>query len=183
MNTKRLHHFKTFIRKICEHAGRVPWLREECGLLLCNTLNDLANAGSDFEPFVHEVRTKVEEHGLDKTPEGVAVSLTLKSKFPNLPGMTRLWPDGNPLGPTGRRQLASIMSERYHSEPNNSNAGSEVKDGTWRANLNFAWDLLLDFAINQAIEGDDKGKEADNEYFQQFWLDIIDSKLRVSVDN
>jgi DNA polymerase phi len=147
-------------------ATSVPWLREECGMVLCDGVGDLTNLplGSFF---VQACVNKLQYHKLIKSPEGVAVWLTIQTKFPNFKDFPHdVWANDDPLHPQNRSDLNRTMREQYESK--DGDGQESLKSGFWQQSVHFSWILLLQTSITMSA------KEDGYEKFDGIWRSLVD---------
>jgi DNA polymerase phi len=160
--------------KLLEHvygmARDVPWLREECGMVLVEAVKSLQ--GQDqYQECAKAVIGRLTAFKLASTPEGVAIWLTVQQSFEDvLP--EGIWHGKDPLAKKERTRLAKILKENYQGAQEDGTSDA-VKSGTASPNPTFAWELVLSEMLRRDDEksGDDVKLE-----FPQFWIDIVDSK-------
>jgi DNA polymerase phi len=181
--TAKLDHWPTVLNSIYKIAQDIPWLREECGMMLCDFIKTLAASKSEPGGYVSEMLGSLDRHELSKTPEGIAIWITIKSSFPDLDLPPKVWKKNDPLCTKERITLVKAMTESVAQEPvdpetNEKGANGKskkgqapkVKTGTWQHKPNFAWDLVLQEAIRTMTKASK---------FQQFWVELVDSKRNV----
>ncbi|KAF2115511.1 DNA polymerase phi-domain-containing protein [Lophiotrema nucula] len=159
---------------IYELARDVPWLREECGLIICEAASGL-DERPESEECAQAMIERLSTFKLTKMPEGVALWLTVKSKnskiLPEQP-----WHKKDPLARKHRGELARILKESFHNTPDAQDQGG-VKSAAARSNPPFTWDVVL----SEILARDERSrKQQDNLAkleFPQFWVDIVDSNL------
>lgn len=166
-------------------AKDVPWLREQCGLLLCNAVKLFKNHAAGHASSQRQVHQYVEEtlkaicaQGLAKTPEGVAVWLTAMYEFPEASFPKKIWHKADPRSKKERQVLANVMRENFaHTSAADKKATSEVKSGTAHSSLNFAWSVIYDGYVRDLGAVGAEGFRAASEGWQRFWKDIVDDNL------
>lgn len=162
--TAHSEHWPTILDNISALARDVPWLREECCSMLCEFINAQDATGSKY---VDDILPKIVDHGLAKTPGGVAIWLSIKSKFPNSsPALSvDVWKKDDPLSTKERSNLAKVMCESVTHEPED-NKSKKPKSGTWQPRPSFAWNIVLHEALK---------RESKPSRFRQFWIEVVDS--------
>ncbi|KAF2421861.1 hypothetical protein EJ08DRAFT_490206 [Tothia fuscella] len=166
--------------EIYKLAGDVPWLREECGMMMCEFIKNSISPHTVNQVFAKEILIKLESHKLSKTPEGVAIWLSVQSRFPEMDLPDGVWRKADPLCSKERSNLSEAMRQSVEQEPvvieekkgpkgkKSRKNEPKVKNGTWQHKPNFAWDVVLLEAIKQ------KPKASK---FKQFWIELIDNGL------
>jgi DNA polymerase phi len=168
------------LNSIYKIAQDVPWLREECGMMLCNFVKALATAESQADAYLNVMLSSLKSHELSKTPEGIAIWITIKSHFPTFELPSKIWRKNDPLCTKERATLVKAMTGTMPQEPVDAEANGEkvtgkgkkgkapkVKMGTWQHNPHFAWNLVLQEAITTMPKASK---------FQQFWIEVVDSE-------
>jgi hypothetical protein len=158
--------------KVLDHifamARDIPWLREECGLILVDAVKSLE---LNSKNCAQELIQRLTSFNLTNTPEGVSIWLTVKAQFADiLP--KNVWDNEDPLCKKERTRLAKILKEDFR---NTSDKGDDENIKSAGANPNpiFAWDVVLS-EILRRDQADSEG--AQKLEFPQFWLDTVDSK-------
>ncbi|KAF2271678.1 uncharacterized protein EI97DRAFT_387372 [Westerdykella ornata] len=164
-------------KKVLDHiytmARDIPWLREECGLVVVDAVKSLGSQAS-FRDCAREGIERLISFNLAKTPEGVAIWLTVKAQFEDvLP--ENVWNDKDPLSKSERTQLARILKEDFRSATENGKNGN-IKSGSANPNPIFAWDLVLSETLRRDLAKSQSKHGAKSE-FPQFWLDTVDNNL------
>ncbi|KAI8938931.1 hypothetical protein NX059_004786 [Plenodomus lindquistii] len=162
---------------VCGMARDIPWLREECGMVLVEALKSL-QAQVRYRVCAEELLSRLGEFKLLSTPEGVAAWLTVQTSYEEaLP--QGIWHDKDPLSRKERSRLAKILKENFHIDAERSGTEStKSASASASPNPSFAWDLVLSEMLrrDQASRGDVKEKSE----FSQFWVDIVDGNLFAS---
>jgi DNA polymerase phi len=154
-------------------ARDIPWLREECGLVLVEVVKSVATHCAS-EECVRQLVQRLVDHKLTNTPEGVAIWLTARALHPeSLP--SGIWHANDPLHKKERARLAKILKEDFRDTSEN---GSEQKIKSAAANPNpiFAWDLVISDVLQRDGNSQEDRKDSDKAEFPQFWIDAVDSK-------
>ena len=154
-------------------ARDIPWLREECGMVLVEAVRSLKGQ-SQYQKCVEEILERLNTFKLVSTPEGVAVWLTVQANYPaTLP--ESVWHDKDPLTRKERSRLAKILKEDFNKNESEDGEEKTIKTGTTSSNPSFAWDLV--FADILRRDEHSKSSSKDKTEFPQFWIDTVDSSL------
>lgn len=165
--------WNTLLDHVYEMARDVPWLREECGMVLVEAVKSL-KAQPQYQKCAEEMIQRLSTFKLVSTPEGVAVWLTVKANYENaLP--EGVWHQKDPLDKKERARLAKTLKENFRDESANGKEDN-IKSGTANPNPTFAWDLVLSEILRRDELVRAKGKETPKMDFPQFWLDTVDSE-------
>jgi hypothetical protein len=164
--TKALDH-------IFELARDIPWLREECGLVLVEAINSL-NRQSTLRNCAQQVIERLVSFSLANTPEGVAIWLTVRAQFEDVL-RSDVWNSQDPLSKKERTRLAKILKEDFRNS-SESGESESIKSAAANPNPTFAWDLVLSEMLRRD-EAKSGPKETSKPEFAQFWLDTVDSKF------
>lgn len=157
-------------------AKSLPWLREECGMVLCDSVGDLSKLpfGSFF---VEACADNLKRSNLIKSPEGIALWLTIQAKFPNFEKFPHnIWAYDDPLHPQNIIELSKAMREQY--EPKDGDGQENLKAGFWQQSVHFSWVLLLQTSITSSSEEINQYKQ-----FDDVWKSLVDgmSSLQVTI--
>ncbi|KAF2711450.1 hypothetical protein K504DRAFT_465207 [Pleomassaria siparia CBS 279.74] len=156
-------------------ARDVPWLREECGLVLVETLKS-SDSKPEFQKCAQEVIERLVANSLVNTPEGVAIWLTVQTHYESvLP--EGVWHKKDPLAKKERTRLAKILKEDFRVAPDNAKE-ENIKSSAVNPNPIFAWNVVLSEILQRDEKND--GKESAKSEFPQFWMDVVDSNLFAS---
>lgn len=169
---------KQLITKAFKLARDVPWIRQECGMMLCDFIENLEPLEQDVVIYTDTILEELVASGLAKTPEGVAIWLAVRSK--NLKKVSfpaHIWHKNDPLCPKERQALAAALKEKSQGFDSDSNPTHLVKSGSWQANVNFAWLKVLEALLLRCRGADDTPGTADVGYFAKSWIEIIDNNL------
>jgi DNA polymerase phi len=155
-------------------AHDVPWLREECGMVLVEAVKCLPRTASrkaECEQCAKEVIDRLTTFKLVSTPEGVAIWLTVHSSYPEvLP--EGIWHDKDPLSKKERHRLAKILKGNFTGESENG-SDEATKSGTTNPNPSFTWDVVF----GELMTRDGLIPTEDKPEFPRFWMDTVDSKF------
>ncbi|KAK7565725.1 hypothetical protein BKA81DRAFT_386032 [Phyllosticta paracitricarpa] len=146
------------------------WVREECAMIFYDAVKAI-HAESGDEKLVHQIIDGLCTHGLAKTPEGVAIWLTVQSTFPKLELPEGTWHKQDPLCTKERQTLANVMKENFAKAQEAEN-GKKVKSGSSQTTLNFAWEVVM-LSFMQSHGAGESGVTG----FSKFWTDIVDNNL------
>jgi DNA polymerase phi len=153
-------------------ARDVPWLREECGMVLVEAVRSL-KGHSQYQECAEEVLSRLTTFKLVSTPEGVAIWLTIQTSYPKvLPEGT--WHGKDPLSKKERPRLAKILKGNFTGESENGTEEA-TKSGTTNPNPSFTWDLAFLEMLHR--DGQSNGDAKNKPDFPQFWIDTVDSKF------
>jgi DNA polymerase phi len=164
---------------ICGMARDVPWLREECGMVLVEAVRSL-NGQPKLQKCAEETVQRLSTFKLVSTPQGVAVWLTVQASFENvLP--EGVWHQKDPLSKKERSRLAKLLKEDFHIEAENGK-DEAIKTSAANQNPTFAWDLVLSEILRRDGHVKDGSKEPSKIEFPQFWIDTVDSRSYSTAD-
>ncbi len=152
-------------------AHNVPWLRDECGVVLCDAIRQLSGHANSLKE-IDSVIQRLCSANLAKTPEGVAIWLTAMAVAPDLTFPKNIWRKEDPLCVKERTSLAKIMKEDYAKSTENGEP--KIKSGSSQPKLKEAWDIVLASAIQKCESKARKG--SDKADFGKFWKEVVDSK-------
>ncbi|KAF2876802.1 hypothetical protein BDV95DRAFT_625943 [Massariosphaeria phaeospora] len=156
--------------RVCGMARDIPWLREECGLVLVEALKSLQSR-HELEECAKGLIQLVTSSQLAYTPEGVAIWLTVRADYEDiLP--ENVWHQNDPLSKKERVRLAKILREDFRDASEQSK-DEHVKSAGASPNPTFAWRLVL----SEMLQRDQKSNDSARHEFSQFWLDTVDSNL------
>ncbi|KAI9367618.1 DNA polymerase phi-domain-containing protein [Aspergillus egyptiacus] len=168
--------WKQVLELVFELAKKKPWIREECGWIIYRCIHDLASQKAD--PKI--VGTAIEHlcsNDLSRTPEGVAIWLAAKDRFPGLSLPSKTWKNDDPLDSKERNQLAKVMKESSSGESGGEGEGAAKPSGVWNSKLHFAWDALLT-SLNSTPTKESKSKGSGSRLsFLDFWTEVVDNGL------
>lgn len=150
---------------IAELAAHKDWLRSECGALLLEFIKTPEGVRLKDE----NVRVLIDSwaaKNLVKTPEGVALWLTIKATFPGAKLPKGHWHHNNPLSAQDRPLLTKALL-KTEVDTDNQASGTKRKSGTRQTMPNFAWAVILAYLYEQNRE-----KE-----FVQFWEECVAKQM------
>jgi DNA polymerase phi len=167
--------------KLLDHiygmARDVPWLREECGMVLVDAAKSLQGQ-KRYQECAKELIGRLSAFKLVSTPEGVAIWLTVQADYKDvLP--EGVWHSKDPLSKKERSRLARILKENYQGAQETGNEEA-LKTSAASPNPTFAWNLVLSEILRKDAHVKSKSKDAAKTEFPQFWLDVVDGTSVVS---
>lgn len=155
-------------------ARDTPWLREECALVLVQTIETLSTEAK-VEPCVRALSERLVSYKLANTPEGIAVWLALQEQHAStLP--PNVWHDNDPLSMKNRPKLAKVLKGDIQASLG-SHEPEVVKSASTTANPQFAWNTLLSKVLQMDSESVAARNDASKSQFGQLWLSIVDGEL------
>jgi DNA polymerase phi len=159
-----------FISQASKQAQSNPWLREECGSMLCEFITSSAQEQPPQEDIARKIIEKYAADGLLETAEGVALWLTTQKSYPDLKLPKDIWHKRDPLHSSERTRLARILVDSRGStntEPEQQGQKKKIKaSGTWKPQPNFAWRVVMQQAFT---------KFSSTSKLQQFCIEVLDS--------
>lgn len=150
---------------IAELAAHKDWLRSECGALLLEFIKTPEGSRMKDE----NVRILIDSwatKNLIKTPEGVALWLTVKTTFPGAKLPKGHWTHNNPLAAQDRPSLTKALLKTEVDGDDQVN-GAKKKSGTRQTMPNFAWAVILSYLYEES-----RRKE-----FAQFWEECVAKQM------
>lgn len=164
--------------KLLDHiygmARDVPWLREECGMVLIEAAKSLRGE-SRYQECAREMIDRLNAFKLVSTPEGVAIWLTVRADYEKvLP--EGVWQSKDPLSKKERTRLAKILKENYQGAQIDGDKDM-LKTAAASPNPTFAWNLVLAEILRRDDAAKSDAKDSSKADFPQFWVDIVDSRL------
>ena len=170
-----IEYWEHLLELLCSLGKAKSWLREECGWIVYQAVQDLASRSTRTE-YAQIVVDKLHSSGLSRTPEGIAVWLIVRSKFHFLKLPSKVWHSEDPLNRKDKQRLASILKEAPTSgSGKNAQNGESSHKGLWTSRLHFAWDIVISAVLNSdenhVISGEKTSKRMN---FASFWLEAVD---------
>lgn len=151
---------------IAELAAHKDWLRSECGALLLEFLK--TSEGSRMKDA--SVRILIDSwaaKNLIKTPEGVALWLTIKTTFPAVKLPKGHWHHNNPLSAQDRPLLTKALLKTEVDADDQFNGPTKKKSGTRQTMPHLAWAVILSYLYERNRE-----KE-----LAQFWEECVAKQM------
>lgn len=160
---------------VYELAKKKPWLREECGFILFNSI--LILKGKDLK-YAQLIINELLAKGLAKTPQGVAIWIGVHADFPSIESPPGVWHHDDPLSRKEVSRLAKILIEApATTSPQNGIESDTTAKGAWSTKLQFAWDVILTELLHDEPQGLQRNaKFAKRIEFSEFWEECIDSE-------
>ncbi|KKK26584.1 hypothetical protein ARAM_007229, partial [Aspergillus rambellii] len=159
-------------------AKKKPWIREECGWIIYRCVYDFSSQGADAK-FLEAALDRLCSKDLARTPEGVAIWLAAKERFPKITFPSKVWKHEDPLDAKERNQLAKVMKESSSGESEDKGPGSGAKQsGVWNSKLHFAWDAVLN-SLGALVKEPSKSRLS----FVDFWTEVVDNGLFASASS
>lgn len=165
---------------LCDLAIQKPWMREQCGWVIVDCIT--TGASEAMEGFAIDAVKVLEAKKIVRSQEGLAIWLTITSRFPgaNLP--RSVWKYGDPLAVRDVKLLADILKDA-HTLPQDDSDTEAQGSASWSPHLHFAWDFVLSelFQEHENPDNDNKngiGKSSNHERitFEFFWQKVVDGK-------
>jgi DNA polymerase phi len=106
-------------------------------------------------------------NGLEKTPEGVAIWLSICHHDPKVTFPKSPWQYKNPLHQSNLTTLAKVLKETPPREEGDKKASDQK--GSWNSKLHFAWNIVLSELYDSECA---TIKTAGP--FNEFWRSVVD---------
>ena len=159
---------------VLDLARRRSNLREECGWILYGAVHDLGSKKQNTK-YTQLIIDKLHEFGLAKTPEAVAIWITVQAEVPNVVLPAGTWHNKDPLDRKEKAKIAKILKEASTDDLDQASAGSKASQkGNWTSKLHFAWDVVLSQLLIPKHTGTPRVSERLD--FEEFWDECVDSK-------
>ena len=155
-------------------AKKKPWLREECGFILFNSIHVLKGRELKYAQLIID---KMLAKGLAKTPQGVAIWIRIQAEFPSIDLPPGVWHHDDPLNRKEKSRLAKILMEAPASTSSQNGIELEATaKGAWSTKLQFVWEVILAELLDDQPLGLQNAKSAKRIKFSEFWEECVDSK-------
>lgn len=155
-------------------ARKKSGLREECGWILCEAVQDLGSKGRNNK-YAQLIIDKLHESSLAKTPEGVAIWLRVQSEIPDVILPAGIWHNEDPLDRKEKTRIAKILKEASTSDLDQAVPSSKASQkGNWTSKLHFAWDVVLSQLLT--AEHTRYSRSTKRQNFESFWSECVDSE-------
>lgn len=157
-----------------ELATGKPWLREECGWIIYNALQP----GALPEDKAILAKTAIDRLCANKfalSPEGVAIWLSVRSRYPEVKLPKQPWRHQDPLHADNQSDFAKVMKESPVRSGNPNGEDEDHRRGMWNSKPHFAWDVVFEI-FYQAQAPDAPAPGGDRPTFNQFWKSAVDGK-------
>ncbi len=156
-------------------AKKKPWLREECGFILFNSVQTLSGKDPKYAQLIID---KLQTNGISKTPQGLAIWIRIQATFPSVGFPQGVWHHQDPLNRKKKSKLAKILMEApTTSSSQNGNESEGTTKGAWSTKLQFAWDAILAELLDIRPQGLQRNSKAAKRIdFAEFWEECIDSR-------
>lgn len=155
--------WKDFIAAVMALMCEKQWLRRECGAMLYEYLIGVGKAlpAERLQTLVDALH----ENPLWKTPEGVAIWITLAKSSTKVKLPKGVWQHNDPLSANERTVMSKVVQEiPIDDEQQGGKAGS----GSRQTAPSFAWPVIL----AELYGGQRSAKD-----FTQFWTQVVESGL------
>ena len=168
---------------ILELASKKSWLREECGFVLYAVVRDglLPHRNLQFPALLLQ---RLHAYKLSKSPEGIAIWLTVQSKYPEAPLLSGVWRHADPLNRKELTQLAKLLCEAFSDQASVNENRMAPHISHWSPTVHFAWEVVMTHLFSAA-------PSTSVEFFppkgrvnlEQFWNACVDGKLTSQVSS
>lgn len=154
--------WQDFITAVMALMCEKQWLRRECGAMLYEYLVGVGKAlpADRLQTIVDGLH----ENSLWKTPEGVAIWLSLTKSSTKVKLPKGIWHHNDPLTANERTVLTKVIQEI----PIDDEQGGKTGSGSRQTAPSFAWPVVL----SELYGGSRSAKD-----FTQFWTQVVDSGL------
>ncbi|KAH8727874.1 hypothetical protein GQ44DRAFT_769933 [Phaeosphaeriaceae sp. PMI808] len=172
--------WKQLLDHIYGMARDIPWLREECGMVLVEAAKSLQGQPR-YQECAKEMIDRLNIFKLVFTPEGVAIWLTVQESYQEeLPD--GIWHAKDPLSKQERVRLSKILKENYQGVHGDATSDT-VKTAAANPNPTFAWNMVLSEILQRGEKNSHGKQDSSKAVFPQFWLDTVDNNLFTSTSS
>jgi DNA polymerase phi len=166
LRSQILHHIsdddiKIVFDAIADLAAHKQWLRTECAAGLCSYLESESSAETTSKEAQILLSSWLQK-GLMKSPEGVALFLLCKKRFPTVKLPKNCWHNNDPFSAQERSVLTKILLQNSIDEDDSNNNGAKAS-GARQSSPNFAWTVVLAHFF----------ETEDVKSFSQFWAECV----------
>ena len=166
--------WRVLLQFTCDLALKKPWLRQECGWLLFNSLSYLRSSSLEAE-FAVAVIESLKANSLVRTPEGVAIWLEIRTCFADAALPKSVWKHRDPLCKGEAALLSDVMRDAKAKQLTNSGESATSQGaGTWSQQLHFSWNVILGNLFLPAVQNSKVSSKRIT--FAEFWTDVVDSE-------
>lgn len=159
---------------ICALAKKKPWLRQECGWMLYRCI---VKPPSTLSPVIAEtILNSLLQYKLIRTPEGIAIWLAIKNRFPDLHFLKELWKHNDPLNKKDKILLAKAIKDTQPVRDDEKDRERAHANSVWNAQLHFVWDVVLN-EFYSTISELHQPKKVNRLSFESFWAEVVDGRL------
>ncbi|KAI0654742.1 DNA polymerase phi-domain-containing protein [Cubamyces menziesii] len=174
-----LDSYKEVLAQLLALGEKKSWLRESVwwsiGLAVdALTASDVSWKNEAVEATISAVYTEVKAW----TPEKVALTLKLQAAYPSRDWKKLLAPtfkNADLLSTGNLTTLARILKE---SDADEDQEADVPKSGSWKPQVHFVWDMLLDQVLPKA-----EGERAAKGSFPEFFRIVVDESLFASTSS
>ena len=154
-------HWSEILNKLLGLAKKKPWIREECGWVIVETLAQMGQSQAEY------TLEQLCDAGLAASPEGVGIWLTARNRFPDMKLPSKPWgQSGNPLDHL--KTLGKALKESSSGNDSAKERPQAAQTGSWNSKLHFVWNILLaQYAQDAAADGSTSD-------FENFWKVAVD---------
>lgn len=151
-----------------------PWLREECGWIICRAVQS-AEAADDQTPFARAAIEGLCGNKLALSPEGVAIWLAARSAYPGIAFPRVPWRHQDPLHADNKHELAKVLKESPIRTESAEGENEGAQRGMWSSKPHFVWDLLFDI-FYQSPSPQTAAPGSKRVLFEDFWRHSVDGE-------
>ena len=160
------------VGQICQLAVEIPWLREECGLVLYDAVKMIRKENLS-RAYIEDLVNILSQKKLYQTPQGVAIWLSIYKDCHDIQLPKGIWHHQDPLNSKERSCLATVMREDYSQTHGDTEANtSGLKSGFSMPQISFAWDVLIIYLTRIT----DSSHEKQLKKFGKFWKEVVDGE-------
>ncbi|KAI0806965.1 DNA polymerase phi-domain-containing protein [Fomes fomentarius] len=176
-----LSSYKEVIAQLLALGEKKSWLRESVWWSISLAVDNLTSSDVSWKDDALDATiTAIYSESKGWTPEKVALTLKLQSSYPSRDWKKVLSPTfKNPdLLSTGNLSIiARILKE---SDADDDEETDLPKSGSWKPQVHFVWDLLLDRVLPQSVAQGDRAPRA---AFPEFFRIVVDESLFASTSS
>ncbi len=145
-----VENYTLFLEECLNLAQTKVWLVELCISHICNLLSQVIEINKKDSITITEGVIKItfeaiEKHNFSETPDGIAVFLTVPSKFRSLAvpfWSHNHWKNGNPMSSGNSVLLSKVLKNANIRNDSEENATKKKKETMPRVKLHSVWKLL-----------------------------------------
>ncbi|KAB8346321.1 hypothetical protein FH972_023365 [Carpinus fangiana] len=142
--------------------SQVPWLREECGVVLAEALQSDDDSN---QSLVRGIIESMIEAKAARSPEGIVLWLAARANQPDVKLPKDIWHHRDPLNKKELNSVFKIIGQNTLEATEGK--GSDSQLGTRRRSPHFAWSTVLRYIHNQD----------DAKLYERYWLETFDENF------
>ena len=163
--------WESVVDHVLQLAHEGVLLRREAGFVLHESIQRIATYSANVEEYLTLMLERLCRIKLAKSPEGIAIWLSVLSTAPTVNSPKGVWRNENPLHPKERDAVNKILRNNQNIEQRDAAKSDDTDTGAAQRVPSFAWSVIIAHLSGLC------SREHGRNDLSHFWAAVVDGWL------